>query len=178
MPLASLVFVPLAVLLDRSLAAQLPRPSTLVDVAVVVGVLAGVVQAAGFARWTFAVPYPAETFTDPASSPATRDAVLVVFDVLHRFVGGGLGEHLGFGLTAVWTAAVAVLLARTPGVPRLVPAAGLLAAAMFGTGVVELTGASWPSLPVAAGYPLFALWLVGVAVVPLRRRPAEVITTR
>ena len=115
MMIASLAFVPLAVLLGRSVGGRLTRPSALGEITVVVGVLAALVQAVGFARWTFAVPYLAETYVDPSSSPATRDSVVVAFEVLHRFVGGALGEHLGFALTAVWTVCVAVLLAQVPG---------------------------------------------------------------
>jgi hypothetical protein len=170
MLVASLAFVPLAVLLGRSVGARLPRPSALTEVAVVVGVLAGLVQAVGFARWTFAVPYLADTFADPASSPATRDAIVVVFEVLHRFVGGALGEHLGFALTAVWTVSVAVLLARVPAAPRLLVPTGLVAGAAVATGVAEVTGATWPSLPVAGGYLLFAAWLVGIGVLLLGHR--------
>ena len=171
---ASLAFVPLAVLLGRSIAARSPGRSALADVTVVAGVLAGVVQAVGFARWTFAVPYLAETYADPASSPATRDAVVVAFDVLHRFVGGALGEHLGFGLTAIWGIGTAVLLARVPGVPRLLPPAGIVASAAVGTGVFEVTGATWPGLPVAAGYTAFAAWLVWIGMDLLVRRSGQI----
>lgn len=165
MLVASLAFAPLAILVGRSVAARLPRPTVLTEVAVTVGVLAGVVQAVGFARWTFAMPYLAATYVDPASSPATRDAVVVAFDVLHRFVGGALGEHLGFALTAVWTVLVAVLLARVADVPRALPAVGLLAGASIVTGVFEVTGATWPSLPVSVGYLVFAAWLVWIGIV-------------
>ena len=170
MLVASLAFVPLAVLLGRSLAARLPRPSVLVDLAVAVGVTAGVVQAVGFARWTFAVPYLAATFTDPAATPATRESVLVAYEVLHRLVGGGLGEHLGYATTAVWTVLTAVLLARVPGVPRIVPAVGVAAAAGIATGLFEVTGATWPALPVSGGYLVFAAWLAGIGWLLLRGR--------
>lgn len=166
---ASAAFVPLAVLLGRSLAARAPRPSALGPMITTVGVLAGVVQAVGFARWTFAMPYLAATATDPGSTDATRAASVVVYETMHRFVGGALGEHLGFALTAIWTAGVAVLLARLAG-PRWVSAVGVVAAAAIVTGVAEVTGATWPSLPVAGGYVLFAAWLVVVGALLVRGR--------
>ena len=171
MMIASLAFAPLAVLLGRSVGGRLTRPSALGEITVVVGVLAALVQAVGFARWTFAVPYLAETYVDPTSSPATRDSVVVAFEVLHRFVGGALGEHLGFALTAVWTVCVAVLLAQVPGVPRLLPLVGVVAGAAIATGVFEVSGATWPGGPVAGGYVLFAGWLVWITVVLVARRP-------
>ncbi len=95
---------------------------------------------------------------------------MVAFEVLHRFAGGALGEHLGFALTAVWTVAVAVLLTRVPGAPRLLSPVGFVAGAAITTGVAEVTGATWPSLPVAAGYLLFAAWLVWIGALLLARR--------
>ncbi|HXV92087.1 MAG TPA: DUF4386 family protein, partial [Pseudonocardia sp.] len=186
MMVASLAFVPVAVLLGRSLAARLPGRSALNDLTVTIGVLAGLLQAVGFARWTFVVPYLAQAYTDPAATPATRDAVVVAFEVVHRFVGGALGEHLGFALTAAWALGVAVLLARAARRPDLgkasslslnlgkdafLPLVGAVSALAIATGTVEVTGATWPGLPVAAGYALFAAWLVWIGVRMLARRP-------
>lgn len=168
MLVSSAAFAPLAVLLGRALDAR-TGPSGLGAVTAVVGVLAGLVQAVGFARWTFAVPYLAATYTDPASSDATRDATVVAFEVMHRFVGGALGEHLGFALTGIWAAGVAVLLLRA-GAPRALAAAGLVSGAAVTTGVAEATGATWPGLPVAAGYLGFAAWLVVLGALLLTGR--------
>lgn len=169
MLVSSAAFVPLAVLLGRALDTRSGGTSALGAVTTVVGVLAGVVQAVGFARWTFAVPYLADTYTDPASSDATRDATVVAFEVLHRFVGGALGEHLGFALTGIWAVGISLLLLRI-GAPPLLAAAGVLAGATVTTGVAEATGATWPGLPVAGGYLVFAAWLVVIGAMLLTGR--------
>ena len=74
MMIVSLAFAPLAVLLGRSIATRVPGRPALGQLTVVTGVLAGLVQAVGFARWTFAVPYLAGAYTDPrrARPPRTR----------------------------------------------------------------------------------------------------------
>lgn len=176
---ASLAFVPVAVLLARSVAARVPGAPSLAAVTVTVGVLAGLVQALGFARWTFVVPYLAETWTDPATTATGREAVVVALEVVHRFLGGAVGEHLGFGLTAAWAVGTALLLRRSADIPTLLPPVGLLAGAAVGTGVLEATGATWPGLIVAGGYALFAVWLAWLGLVLLLRplRPSFVGAT-
>ncbi len=111
------------------------------------GGAAGTVQVVGFARWTFAVPYLAGSYVDPASGPATRDATVVAFEVLHRFVGGALGEHLGFALTAVRRIATAVLLARLPRRPRLLAPTGVVAGLAIATGSSRRPGRPGPACP-------------------------------
>ena len=67
--LTAVLFVPVAVLVHRVLARQ-DTPYMAV---------AGVVQFLGLSRWPFLVPYLADTYLDPASSEATREAVAVAF---------------------------------------------------------------------------------------------------
>lgn len=77
------------------------------------GVLAGVVQFLGLARWPFLVPYLASTYHDRASGQATRDAVVVVFQTFNRYVGAAIGEHLGYLFTSTWTALVGLAMAQS-----------------------------------------------------------------
>jgi hypothetical protein len=52
----------------------------------------------------------AATSADPSSSEATRAAVGVVFDAFNRHAGIGVGEHLGYLFTALWTFSIAIPL--------------------------------------------------------------------
>ena len=74
--LTAVLFVPLAVLVHKILARQ---DTPYMAVATAFGVVAGVVQFLGLVRWPFLVPYLADTYLDPASSEATREAVAVAF---------------------------------------------------------------------------------------------------
>ncbi|HYJ24093.1 MAG TPA: DUF4386 family protein, partial [Acidimicrobiia bacterium] len=78
--LTAVLFAPLAVLLGQVLAGD---DIAVIPTAIVVGVLAAVVQFLGLARWPFLVPALARTYTDPASTPATREATKAVFDSFH-----------------------------------------------------------------------------------------------
>jgi cytochrome bd-type quinol oxidase subunit 2 len=81
--LTAVLFVPVAVLVHRVLARQ---DTPYMTVATVFEVVAGVVQFLGLSRWPFLVPYLADTYLDPASSEATREAVAVAFHRLSNIM--------------------------------------------------------------------------------------------
>ena len=73
---------------------------------VVVGATAAIVQGLGLVRWPFAVPELARRYVAAPDGPegdATRQTVEVVFATLHRLLGVGIGEHLGYLFTGLWT---------------------------------------------------------------------------
>ena len=82
--------------------------SQFVPIATAIGVLAAVVQFLGLARWPFLVPALARSYVDPASSEARREAIVVVFESFHRYLGVAVGECLGYLFTGVWTVLVGV----------------------------------------------------------------------
>src|SRR5207249_5552030 len=86
--LSAVLLVPVTILLHRFLASD--RTSWM-PVATAFGVLAGVVQTLGLIRWVFLVPYLSDVYLNPASSASTREAVGVVFQGFHRYVGAALG---------------------------------------------------------------------------------------
>src|SRR6185503_3204573 len=121
--LTALLFVPLALLVHRALAPG-DAPLALWG-ATVAGVLAGLVQTLGFLRWPFLVPHLAEAYLAPGASEAQRAAAGLVFEAFHRYLGMGVGEHLGYLTTAVWTFLIALQMLRSPLVARWLGAAGL-----------------------------------------------------
>src|SRR3990170_3976892 len=87
--LTAVLFVPLVVLVHRVLAGdgrEAGEPFYL-GLATAFGVVAGVVQFLGLVRWPFLVPYLADSYTDPSSSEATRESVMVVFEAFNRYAG-------------------------------------------------------------------------------------------
>jgi hypothetical protein len=79
----------------------------------VVGVLAAVVQFLGLARWPFLVPGLARTYHDLASSEATREATVAIFESFHRYLGVAVGECLGYLFTGAWTVLVGVAMLQS-----------------------------------------------------------------
>ena len=161
--LTALLFIPAAVLLPRLLAADNPAWFAL---AAALGVLAGLVQVLGLLRWPFLVPYLAKTYTQPDASPASRQAVEVVFQAFHQYLGVAVGEHLGYLFTGLWTALVAYRLIAYSAVPwfgwlGLVCAAGIL------VGMLEPAGFKRAGSINAIAYILWSLWLVALGVIIL-----------
>jgi hypothetical protein len=103
--LSALAMLPLAALL----AVVLGAPPALSALSIVVGVTAALVQALGLVRWPFAVPELARRYVaaEGPDAEATRHTIDVVFATLHRLLGVGIGEHLGYLLTGLWTLLVA-----------------------------------------------------------------------
>jgi len=164
--LTAVLFVPIAVLLPRVLGMR----GTLATAAVVFGVLAGVLQFLGLARWPFLVPYLADTYVDPQSSPATREAAAVTFQAFHDYAGGALGEHLGYLFTALWTLLL-VAGVRVLGRPWLAWL-GIASAVGIAVGMIEPLGVDAAGTVNALAYTAWAVWLVIVGVLVLRS-PAD-----
>lgn len=169
--LSGILFLPVAVLLPIIVGGGL-----LVPIATAVGILAAAVQVIGLLRWVYLVPYLARTNADATASQATREAVRVVFESFHRFFGVGVGEHLGYLFTGVWTVLIGIAMisgaafAGWLGWVAVIVGAGL---AVFSTeflGPHEERGWSFAGKAVPILYILWSLWLVVVGLMLLLRR--------
>ena len=166
--LSALAMLPLVVLLAIALGAD----SALTIVGVVIGSAAALVQALGLVRWPFAVPELARRYVaaqGPDAAP-TRQTIEVVFATLHRLLGVGIGEHLGYLLTGVWTVLVSVSILSTIvvapwlgwlGVP--IGAALLLGSLEF-VGPNERAGWSLAGTTVPITYVAWSLWLIALGI--------------
>ena len=75
----------------------------IVPVATTIGVLAGLVQMLGLLRWVYVVPALARAYADPTLGPEQREIHAAVFRALHQYLGVGVGEHLGYLFTGIWS---------------------------------------------------------------------------
>ncbi|HRA74661.1 MAG TPA: DUF4386 family protein [Propionicimonas sp.] len=112
--MTAVAVAPLAVLVAAALADADP---VVLRSTVVTGVLAALVQFLGLVRWPFLVPYLARVSTDPASTPARREAVDIVFQAVNRYLGVAVGEHLGYLFTGTWSVLVGVAATQSVAVP-------------------------------------------------------------
>jgi hypothetical protein len=166
---SALLMVPLAVLVSVVLSA----PPALTAIAIVVGVLASLVQAVGLARWPFAVPELARRYLAAPDGPegdSTRRAVETVFATLHRLLGVGIGEHLGYLLTGVWTLLIAASILVTTEIPGWLGSIGVPIGLALLIGTLEFVGPNeregWPLagtiVPIA--YIAWSLWLIALGI--------------
>ena len=143
----------------------------IVPVATTVGVLAGLVQMLGLLRWVYVVPALARAYADPTLGPEQREVHAAVFRALHQYLGVGVGEHLGYLFTGIWSVLVGVAvigdgtaLPSWLAWPGIVIGAGLLVGAAEYLGPNEergwvLAGAAIPILYIA-----WSVWLLAMGI--------------
>jgi hypothetical protein len=165
--LTAVLLVPAVVLLSVTLRGA---NSTILSLATAVGLLAALVQFLGLIRWTFAVPYLARAAADPATSPATQEAIDVVFQTLNRYLGVAVGEHLGYLFTGFWTALVGVALLQTDvlhpvfGVVGLILSPFLLLGSLEFVGAFERDGWSFAGALIPVVYIGWSIWLFALGI--------------
>ena len=168
--LTAVLLAPVAVLLGQVLARD---GLAVVPTATVVGVLAAVVQFLGLARWPFLVPALARTYTDPASSQATREAAAVAFESFHRYLGIGIGECLGYLLTGAWTILVGMAMLQSSafepwlGWPGIIIGLFLIVGSLEFVGRFEEQGWKLAGAIVPITYNAWSLWLIVSGIVLL-----------
>lgn len=144
-----------------------------VPLAVTVGVLAGLVQILGLLRWVYLVPAIARMNADPLIDRGQRDANIAVFQAMHQYLGVGVGEHLGYLLTGMWSALTGIAIIRGDLVPGWLGWIGVIVGAGLMLGSAEylgpneergwrLAGAAIPVLYIA-----WSLWLLALGIVLL-----------
>ena len=167
--ISALAMLPLAALV----AVVLGAPPALTALSIVVGAAAALVQGLGLVRWPFAVPELARRYVAAPDGPdgdATRQTVEVVFATLHRLLGVGIGEHLGYLLTGLWTLLVAASILSTTVLPAWLGWVGLPVGIALLIGTLEFVGPNeregWPLagtiVPIA--YIAWSVWLIGLGV--------------
>ena len=166
--LSALAMLPLVALLAVTLGAS----PALTVACVVVGSAAALVQSLGLVRWPFAVPELARRYVgaDGPDGAATRASVEVTFATLHRLLGVGVGEHLGYLLTGAWTLLVAFSIVSVAVIPAWLGIVGIPIGIALLIGTLEFIGPNekdgWPLagpiVPIA--YIAWSLWLVALGI--------------
>jgi hypothetical protein len=167
--ISALLMLPLAALLAVVLGAS-PALSVL---SVVIGATAAIVQGLGLVRWPFAVPELASRYISAPDGPegdATRKTVEVVFATLHRLLGVGIGEHLGYLLTGLWTLLVSGSILSTSVLPGWLGVVGIVIGIALLIGTLEFVGPNerdgWrlagTIVPIA--YIAWSVWLIALGV--------------
>jgi hypothetical protein len=164
--MSAVLFTPVPVLVQQVFGPDAPW---YLVVGTAIGVLAGVVQFLGLIRWPFLVPSLADIYTDPESTPATRESVAVTFQAFHRYVGVAIGEHLGYLFTSIWTIVLCIAVVQTAVVNPLFGWLGIIPAIGVFIGVFEETGFKAAGAVNAISYILWSVWLVVFGVVLLLR---------
>jgi hypothetical protein len=163
--LSGLLFIPAVVLLGQAL-----RFTGIVPLSVTAGVLAGLVQMLGLLRWVYLVPSLARTNADSALESGQREATIAVFRAMHQYLGVGVGEHLGYLFTGLWSVLTGVALVGRELIPAWMGWVGIVVGVGLIVGSAEflgrdeedgwaLAGAAIPILYIA-----WSLWLLAMGI--------------
>jgi hypothetical protein len=165
--MSAVLLAPAVVLVSATLTDADPAVLAL---ATAIGLLAALVQVLGLIRWPFVVPYLARVAGDPATTPARRDAIEVVFQALNRYLGVAVGEHLGYLFTGMWTALAGVALIQSDLLHPLFGVVGLVLAPLFVLGSLgfvgpfEVRGWKLAGSLVPVAYIGWSVWLLAVGI--------------
>ena len=143
----------------------------IVPVATTIGVLAGVVQMLGLLRWVYVVPALARAYADPSLGPEKREVHAAVFRAMHQYLGVGVGEHLGYLFTGIWSLLIGIAvigdgtaLPFWVGWPGIVIVSGLVIGSAEFLGPNEERGWSLAGAAIPILYIAWSVWLLAMGV--------------
>lgn len=142
------------------------RDGLLAGLSIGFGVLAGLVQALGLIRWVMLVPVLAATYTAPGATEIDKAMAVSLFDATNAYLGVGVGEHLGYLFTGVWTLLVSALLFSEH---RILAVTGMALSFTVMAGMLEPFGVPYTADINAIGFSLWALWALVLGVMMLVR---------
>jgi hypothetical protein len=163
--LSGLLLIAGAVLLGQAL-----KFRGIVPVATTFGVLAGLVQMLGLLRWVYVVPALARAYADPALDAEQREVYAAVFRTLHQYLGVGVGEHLGYLLTGIWSVSIGVGVIQGSAMPAWLGWPGIVVGAGLAVGSAEFLGPNeergWDlagsTVPIL--YIAWSIWLLAMGI--------------
>jgi hypothetical protein len=143
----------------------------IVPVATTFGVLAGLVQMLGLLRWVYVVPALARAYTDPTLAPGQREIHAAVFRALHQYLGVGVGEHLGYLFTGLWSMLIGIAvigggtaLPTWMGWPGILIGVGLVVGSAEFLGPNEERGWALAGAAIPILYIVWSIWLLAMGV--------------
>lgn len=163
--LSGSLLIPAVVLLGQALGF-----TGIVPLAVTVGVLAGLVQMLGLLRWVYLVPSLARSNVDPGLESGQREANIAVFRAMHQYLGVGVGEHLGYLFTGIWSVLTGIAIVGRDLIPTwmgwvgIVVGVGLLVGSAEFLGRDEEHGWALAGAAVPILYIGWSLWLLAMGI--------------
>lgn len=165
--LYSVLIIPVAFVISRIVGGTQGH-NTLLQIANGFAVGSAVLRVLGIIRWLIPMPVLAQVYTDPATTPATREAVAVMYDMLNAYAGS-IGEVLGVGFfAALWVAATAIVILRDGALPRWVGAYGLITAVALMVGLVEIVNIDAGAM-LTFNVTMLHFWWLAIALIVLVR---------
>lgn len=165
--LTALALAPVAIALSLTPKRVAERPALAIGAAIT-GALAGLAQAIGLWRWVFVIPALAQAHAAPNATPEARAAAERAFDILNRYGGIAIGEHLGQWLTALFVLMLALLqwgeAKRISAVLGFITAAAIAVGTHEGLAIAVGQSGELFGLITIAGFAGLSLWLIATGI--------------
>jgi len=128
------------------------------------------VQMLGLLRWVYLVPSLARLNADPAPEDGQREANVAVFRAMNQYRGIGVGEHLGYLFTGIWSILIGIAIIGRDLIPTWMGWVGVVVGAGVIIGSLEFLGPNeeqgWKlagaAIPIL--YIVWSLWLLALGV--------------
>lgn len=161
--LSQIVFIGVVLIFHHYLSRQ---RSVYLTLATGFGVVAGLCQAIGFARWPFLVPYLAGIVQDPSATEIQRETAVIVFQSFHHFAGIAVGENIFFLLEGLWAVCLSAHLFTSRQMSlRLVSVLFLSGIAILTYSLEQFGGAMAVLGPLnVAAHAAIVFWFIGLSV--------------
>lgn len=164
----SLLFWPVSLLIIHR-AAGSDDYGPLLRIAAGLGIASAVLRTLGIIRWLVPMPVLAEQYVDPATSEATRESIIVTYNMLNDYAGS-VGEILGVSLfAALWALIVGYVILRDGRLPRWLGGFGVVAGAGLMIPIVEMFGTDAGPF-VTISVVVLHLWLLALGITVLTGR--------
>jgi hypothetical protein len=161
--MSGLVLIAASVELGRILGPHAEGPARLVSG---FGVATGIFWALGYARWPIAMPYLSNLYRNGDKQRATE-----LYELLNRYAGMTVGEHLGFITMGAFAIALAVALRHAGIGPTWFFPLGIIAGLSIAITSFEQYDNDVPVLGElnGAANTVWFLWVLAIGVVLVRR---------
>lgn len=128
------------------------------------GITTAIFQAIGFCRWIFVMPFLTTQFFEQPDNQAT---ITLIYEILNRYAGMSIGEHLGFIAMGFWTITLGVIIYYHIEFRKWVGITGIIIGGLILLSVMEHFGGSdapfFAMLNVLANV-LWIFWLIIVSI--------------
>lgn len=151
------------------------RDNLLASLSIAFGTVAGLVQAFGLIRWVILTPALAASYVAPGVTETQQAMSIALFDATNLYLGVGVGEHLGYLFTSVWTLLVSALIF---GERRILGASGIVLSFGVMAGMLEPFGVAMAADINAIAFSLWALWALVLGVMMLLKSRAPILAAQ
>ncbi len=166
--ISAILLVPLAISLCCILLTS--KQNLLLLSATAFGVLSGAMKCLGIVRWLFLMPYLADRYGAPESSPLTQETVSLLYDSFNLYAGK-TGEYIGVQFfTALWVGGIAISVLRFQYMPKWISWFGIVVAIAWFLSLLGDLGISLFDSTVFISTTLLNFWYLALAFVIFRLR--------